>query len=395
MTAGALGTEVFDQALGQRGIQMFTGVPCSYLSGPLTLWQSTGRYIAAANEGAALAIACGFTLAGRPCAVAVQNSGLGNLVNPLASLAAPYGIGILMLISHRGDPNGPSDEPQHRLMGEATIPLLDALGTAHWRLPSTEAELGPVLDAACEVVRAGRQAALVIGKGVLQAAPRAPSKATSERPAPAEVIAVLSEMLEDELVVSTTGFTSRWLFDGLDQPGNFYMQGSMGHAISIGLGTSLARPDRRVFVLDGDGACLMHLGALGSAGQQAPRNLVHVVLDNGQYESTGGQPGAAVNARFDDAARALGYRWTGRAGSLNDIRQTLAALDREQGPALLVIEVAAGGDAPPRATASLSPETIRARFAGWAQRTGASGTAEAGGSPVGQARQAKEGDRGA
>jgi phosphonopyruvate decarboxylase len=369
MTADALEPEVFDRALARRGIQMFTGVPCSYLSGPLHLWQSTGRYVAAANEGAALAIACGAALAGRPCAVVAQNSGLGNLVNPLASLAVPYGIGVLMMISHRGDPDGPPDEPQHRLMGEATIPLLDALGAAHWRLPRTEAELGQVLEAACEVVRAGRPAALVIGKGVLRGAPRTPParSASGERPMPAEVMATLRDVLTDELVVSTTGYTSRWLFHGLDRPGNFYMQGSMGHAISIGLGVSVAQPDRRVFVIDGDGACLMHLGALGSVGQQAPPNLVHIVLDNGQYESTGGQPGAALTVRFDDAARALGYRWAGRVRAARDIRPALERLDREKGPVLLVIEVAAGGDAPPRATTSLSPETIRARFAGQAR----------------------------
>lgn len=388
MTAAALEAEVFDRALARRGIAMFTGVPCSYLSGPLRLWQSTGRYVPAANEGAALAIACGSALAGRPCAVVAQNSGLGNLVNPLATLAVPYGIGVLLMISHRGDPDGPPDEPQHQRMGEMTIPLLDVLGAAHWRLPAAEAELGPVLDEACEAVRHGRIAALVIGKGTLQGVPRAsPSPGTSgsetsgeqetsgerrpvserpvpeRRPVPAEVIAALRDVLTDELVVSTTGFTSRWLFRELDRPGNFYMQGSMGHALSIGLGLSLARPDRRVLVLDGDGACLMHLGALGSAGQQAPPNLIHIVLDNGQYESTGGQPSAALTGRFDDVAHALGYRWTGRARSARDVRPAVDRLAREKGPALLVIETAASGDVPPRATTRLSPTTIRSRFA--------------------------------
>ncbi|MFF8989363.1 phosphonopyruvate decarboxylase [Streptomyces sp. NPDC014983] len=363
-TTPALPADLLDRALRGRGVDRFAGVPCSYFAGLIPLLQRDGRYVASANEGAAFATACGFSLAGSPGAVLVQNSGLGNLVNPLTSLAAPYDIGVLMFVSHRGDPDGPPDEPQHRLMGAATVPLLDALRVPHWQLSGDADDLGPTLDAALDAVRSGRTAALVVPRGVMQKpGPAEEAPETSERPGTQDVVAALGALLGDELVVSTTGFTSRWLFAGADRPGNFYMQGSMGHAISLGLGLALARTDRRVFVLDGDGACLMHMGALGTVGAQAPGNLVHVVLDNQQYESTGGQPTAGARTRFEDVARASGYRWGGRVTALSELKPALESLGSQPGPALLVIETTAGaGAAPPRATASLEPEAIRTRF---------------------------------
>lgn len=354
----------FRDELARRGVEWFTGVPCSFFGG---LIQNLAKdsYIPAANEGAALAGACGIALAGKRGAVMIQNSGLGNMVNPLTSLSAVYDLGILMLISHRGDPREAPDEPQHQVMGAATEPLLDTLGIPHWRLPRRLDEVGPVLDAAIVEVSQGRSAVILVGKGTIgPASPGAPLD--SPRPAPAEVLRVIADRITDELVVATTGYTSRRLFAERDRSANFYMQGSMGHASSIGLGVALANPRSRVLVLDGDGACLMHLGALGTIGQLAPANYVHIVLDNGCYESTGGQSVAAV--RYDAAALAAGYRKAARAATLNEVSARLGDLITGSGPAMLVIEVGSDSTAPPRATASLSATEIRARFSAHSRR---------------------------
>jgi phosphonopyruvate decarboxylase len=186
------------------------------------------------------------------------------------------------------------------------------------------------------------------------------------RPAPTEVLRVVADRITDELVVATTGYTSRRLFAERDRPANFYMQGSMGHASSIGLCVALANPRSRVVVLDGDGACLMHLGALGTIGQLGPANYVHIVLDNGRYESTGGQSVAAV--RYDAAALAAGYRRAARAASLEEVSARIDELFAGSGPAMLVIEVGSDNTAPPRATASLPATEIRSRFSAQSRR---------------------------
>jgi phosphonopyruvate decarboxylase len=351
-------------ALASRGFTLFTGVPCSFFGG-LIASLGEGCYIPAANEGSALAIACGAGLAGKRAVVFAQNSGLGNMVNPLTSLSAVYGLGALLLISHRGDPREAPDEPQHELMGEVTEPLLETMGIPHWRLPGAPEEAAPVLDVALAEVCAGRCGALLVGRGTIaQAVPGA--VANSPRPAPEAVFAAIMDLITDELIIATTGYTSRRLFTGHDRPGNFYMQGSMGHAASIGLGVALARPRSRVVVFDGDGACLMHLGALGSVGQFAPGNYLHVVFDNGRYESTGGQPVPAV--RYEDAALAAGYRRAARATSLSEAAAQMSRLLAGAGPAMLVIEVGPGGSAPPRATATMSAPEIRSRFSAHSNR---------------------------
>jgi phosphonopyruvate decarboxylase len=345
-------------ALISRGVEWFTGVPCSFFGG---LIQSVGKdcYIPAANEGAALATACGIALSGKRGVVMIQNSGLGNMVNPLTSLSAVYELGVLLLISHRGDPRGAPDEPQHQLMGEITEPLLEVLRIPQWRLPRTHDEVGPVLDAAMTEISSGRSAAILVGKGVIgPASPDASSD--SLRPSPEAAFRVIADLISDELIIATTGYTSRRLFAEHDRPGNFYMQGSMGHAASIGLGMALANQRSRVVVLDGDGACLMHLGVLGSVGQLAPANYIQIVLDNGRYESTGGQSVASI--RYEDAALAAGYRRVARARTLDEVATELDRMLSDSGPAMLVVEVGAGGSVPPRATATLSALEIRSRF---------------------------------
>jgi phosphonopyruvate decarboxylase len=361
----ALTPESLLAGLRARGVDLFTGVPCSTLGGLLTLLERTGDYRPAANEGTAFALACGAAIAGRRPAVLLQNSGLGNLVNPLSSLAVPYGVPVLLLIGHRGDPAGAPDEPQHELMGRTTAELLDLYGVAHQPLPRDPQRLDAVLDAAVAAPAAGRSAALLVGRGVIGPAAPGPG-AVHPAPSgvdPATALAAILATVGDALVVSTTGYASRHLFAFADRPENLYLQGSMGHAGAVALGLALARPDRRVVALDGDGACLMHLGALSTVGAAAPPNLVHVVMDNGAYESTGGQPSTSATTRLDQIALAAGYRRAAVADRAEALPAALRAVLAPPGPAVLLVRTAPwSGPPPPRASAVHHLAALRARF---------------------------------
>jgi phosphonopyruvate decarboxylase len=361
----ALAPELLLAGLRERGVDLFTGVPCSTLGGLFTLLEATGDYLPAANEGTALALACGAAIGGRRPAVLIQNSGLGNLVNPLSSLAAPYQLPVLLLVGYRGDPAGPPDEPQHELMGRTTAALLDLYGVAHQQLPAEPGRLAAALDAAVAAIAAGRSAALLVGRQAVGPA-AAGSGTVHTRQSGLDADVVLAEFaaaIGDALVVSTTGYASRYLFAAADRPANLYLQGSMGHASATGLGLALARPDRRVVVLDGDGACLMHLGALSTVAAAAAPNLAHVVLDNGAYESTGGQPSTSAVTRIEAVALAAGYRQAAAVGRADALPAALRATLAGPGPALLLVRTARrSGPAPPRASAVHHPAALRARF---------------------------------
>jgi len=360
----ALAPELLLAGLRERGVDVFTGVPCSTLAGLLALLERTGDHVPAANEGTAFALACGAAIAGRRPAVLLQNSGLGNLVNPLSSLAVPYGVPVLLLVGYRGDPAGAPDEPQHELMGRTTRELLDLYGVEHQVLPREPRWLDAVLDAAVSAPSAGRSSALLVGRGVLGAPPPGPT--TGAVPAgvdPAAALAAVAAAVGDALVVSTTGYASRYLFALADRPENLYLQGSMGHASAVALGLALARPDRRVVALDGDGACLMHLGALSTVGAAAPPNLAHVVLDNGSYESTGGQRSTSGTTRLDQVALAAGYRRAATVDRADALPGALRSVLTPPGPAVLLVRTAPrAGPPPPRASAVHHPAALRERF---------------------------------
>jgi phosphonopyruvate decarboxylase len=310
----------FVAAARERGFATWTGVPCSYLT-PLMDRVADGagaRYVPASNEGEAVAIAAGCELGGARAVAMFQNSGLGNAVNPLSSLNHPHRIPVLLVVTLRGDPDGPADEPQHALMGEVTTRLLDLLQVRWEMFPERDDAIGPALDRAlAHMAQSGLPFALVMRKDAAgpatkrlpaPTAPAAPAAAKSTPPAAAAhtrrefLEALVRASGERDILVSTTGYTSRELYALADRPAHFYLVGAMGCASSVGLGLALARPDLRITVLDGDGAALMRLGALAAIGLQAPPNLLHVVLDNRMHESTGGQATAA--ARIDLAALA-------------------------------------------------------------------------------------------
>ncbi len=304
------------------GFSLYTGVPCSYLK-PFINYAIDApdmRYVGAVNEGDAVAVAAGAELAGQRGVVMFQNSGFGNAVNALTSLTHTFRIPVLIIVTLRGEPGGPADEPQHELMGQITGDLLDLTGISWDWFPSKESEIEPVLKRVIATMDSERRPfALIMRKGsvakhALQSVPQAgsPQAQLMSIPLPTaqrtEMLAAVQTAVGMEtIVIATTGYTGRELYALEDRPGQLYMVGSMGCAASLGLGVALARPDRRVVVLDGDGALLMRLGALAMLGNERPPNLVHVLFDNGMHESTGGQTTLSAGVDFCALASACGY----------------------------------------------------------------------------------------
>ncbi|MFE4822137.1 phosphonopyruvate decarboxylase [Streptomyces sp. NPDC056704] len=363
------GSTAFLAALEKSGVRLVSGVPCSFFSGPIRLLADHPRmrYIPAANEGSALAIAAGARLAGEPTAVIAQNSGFGNMVNPLTSLVLPYRIPLLVIVSMRGWPSAGAGEPQHHWMGKVVPQWLDSLDVPHrWLTPG-----GPTFEAVLKetlpVLESGRTAFVLVAKGAVRDETPAPAEAATPSaavPNRDDVVDALLAEIRDEHVVSTTGYLSRAMYNRADRPRNFYMQGSMGHAAALALGSALARPDERFVVLDGDGSVLMHMGALATIGHFAPRNLIHIVFDNQAYDSTGGQPTTSATTDFDTVAQGSGYRTVRRVETTAELRPALRALLDADGPSLLAVDGTVGGSQGERASSSLSVSDIAARFSG-------------------------------
>jgi phosphonopyruvate decarboxylase len=366
-----ISAEAFCAQLDRAGVGLVTGVPCSFFGGPLRLLhRQPGRYLPAANEGAALAVAAGAELAGRRSAVLIQNSGFGNLVNPLTSLVLTFDIPALVFMSLRGWPDPDRDEPQHAVMGRHTHGLLDTLGVRYWVLEPEEQHLAAVLDATEAPRRAGRPAFVLVPKGTI-----APAEPLPGAPAPApapfarrDALAALVPFLDDTLVFTTTGFISRELYGLADRPATFYMQGSMGHALALGLGAAQAQPGRRVVVVDGDGAVQMHMGTCLTVGAAAP-DLLHVVLDNGAYESTGGQSTVSGTLDWPAFGAAAGYRSAALCADAAGLTEALSRAAGTPGPHLVVARIAtAPAVTPPRVTSGLAPAELRRRFQSAATR---------------------------
>lgn len=315
----------FIEAARARGFGLYTGVPCSYLTPFINHVISTPdlRYVGTVNEGDAVAVAAGAELGGMPAVVMFQNSGLGNAVNPLTSLAWAFRVPMLLIVTWRGQPGGAADEPQHELMGRITPQLLEAMDIPWEPFPAESGAIAAALERACDHMRReGRPYALVMSKGAVapseletrhpEPQQRLPAGFIEEEPMPrvtrrAMLRAVQMALREDDIVVATTGYTGRELCALEDRPCQLYMVGSMGCAAGIGLGLAIAQPERRVIVIDGDGALLMRLGTMATLGMERPRNLLHILLDNGMHESTGGQATVSVNVDFRALARAVGY----------------------------------------------------------------------------------------
>jgi phosphonopyruvate decarboxylase len=344
-------SRAFVDQLTERGFGPFIGVPCSFLKPFINyvIEREDLSYLAATNEGEALALAVGMYLGGRRPVVMIQNSGLGNLVNPLTSLAYTFRTPLLLITTWRGQP-GLSDEPQHEVMGAATPGLFDLLRIPHELFPSNDEEIEPALDRIdASMATEGLPFALILPKGrVMPYELREGGTGDSSHvqfveprtippfdrlPSRRELISAMVEDLDEEvLVVATTGKTGRELFEVADRRTHFYMVGSMGCAASVGLGICLTYRTGPVVVLDGDGAALMRLESMASIGHWSPENLVHVVLDNGTYDSTGGQRTIAASVSFPHLAAACGYRSASTLADPDAFRAELASALTGRGP---------------------------------------------------------------
>ena len=308
------------EACASIGIDFYTGVPDSQLKGLCdTLFARygvSGRHVVAANEGGAIGLAAGHSLAtGRPALVYMQNSGLGNAVNPLTSLmdGKVYGLPCLMVIGWRGEP-GVHDEPQHVKQGEITLGQLELLDIPYFVLDKamTDAAFEEAFAGLAAHLKEGRCAAIVVRKGALTCGekPDYANGRTLTRERAAEILATMAG--ERDVFVSTTGKLSRELFEIREREGqghekDFLTVGSMGHAGMIALGIAMEKPNRRIWCLDGDGAALMHLGAMAVIGQRRPYNMIHVVINNAAHETVGGMPVCEGAFDAERQARACGY----------------------------------------------------------------------------------------
>lgn len=334
--------EVFLQEMRQLGVQLFSGVPCSYLT-PLintVIGSSQVDYIGAANEGDAVAVACGAELGGKHGAVLLQNSGLGNAVSPLTSLTAVFRLPALLLVTWRGHPDERRDEPQHEVMGQITPRLLELMGIPWEVLPQNEDDYRPALTRAiARMERTKGPSALIVRKGTFlgDESPgrqetsrlRTASPPSSVSPWPLDQDEVLRTVQASvdacDAVLATTGYTGRALYALADRPSQLYMVGSMGCVSSLGLGLAKVQPSRRIVVLDGDGAMLMRLGALATIGHEHPDNLTHVLLDNSVHDSTGSQATSSSTIDLAAVALACGYPNVLRVGTTDDLRQALSS----------------------------------------------------------------------
>lgn len=370
--------------LENNGFGFFTGVPDSLLKdlcAYITDHTSPEQHIIAASEGASVGIAAGYHIGtGKPAVVYLQNSGLGNAVNPLLSLADPqvYSIPMLVIIGWRGAP-GVKDEPQHRGMGAVQNGMLQAMGVPFEQLPSDAEAAAHVLQKlTAEMNSKQGPVALLVPKGTFEAYKSAAMPA-SESPLPltrrAVVEAVLTACGEATPIVGTTGYLSRELYGcreaaGHDHSRDFLCVGSMGHAVAIAEGLLTARPELPVVCLDGDGASLMHLGsaAVLGAGGRAKR-LLHVVANNGAHESVGGQPTVGHNVEFAAVAAACGYKHAQKVETPEALAAALAeghAMTLAgKGPVLLDVRCRIGGvEGPrPKTTPVENKEAFMSRFA--------------------------------
>lgn len=313
------------ETLRENGVTFFTGVPDSYLNGfcNYALARFPERNIIAANEGNAVGIACGHYFATKEIPlVYMQNSGEGNVINPLASLADKevYAVPMILLIGWRGQGNTEPNHPQHKLQGEITTGLLDVMHIPYTVLEDDDDKFRETVEKAVEYCRKTRQPyGLIAPKGVM-ADPDKPNNVDDTYPMSREeaIEIILDEMPEDTIYSATTGRATRELFFLREKRGetkahDFLNVGSMGHASSVALGIAMAKPERKVVALDGDSAAIMHMGALTMVSKVSAPNFMHVVLNNGAHESVGGQPSAGHLLDFTAIAEACGYETIGKA----------------------------------------------------------------------------------
>lgn len=345
--------EFFIEKLRECGIDCFAGVPDSLLKNMcayITDHFDAGHNIIAANEGAAVGLAAGHYLAtGQPACVYMQNSGEGNIINPLASLTDPevYNIPVLLLIGWRGRP-GVHDEPQHVKQGKVTTGLLNIMGVNYDVLSKEEDKAEKQIAKAVSALGRKEVYALVIEKDTFDEYKLQNVEKNDLTMSREDAIRTVAAALGGkDCIVSTTGMISRELFEyraamAQGHERDFLTVGSMGHASQIALGIAMAKPDRKVWCFDGDGATIMHMGSMAIVANKAPENFVHVVFNNGAHDSVGGQPTVGLKLDLPAVARAVGYKAAFSVDNAEDINKVLKDIADMKGPVLVEIRVKKG-----------------------------------------------------
>lgn len=344
----------FYNLLSEYGIEFYTGVPDSLLKNLcayITDNADKKNNIIAANEGGAIGLAAGYHLAtGGIPVVYMQNSGLGNTINPLLSLTDKevYNMPVLLVIGWRGEPNV-HDEPQHIKQGKVTIPLLDCMGIRNEIIADNENDLQTQIANAVNYMKTTNEVfALVVKKGTFDSYKLKNNHQYDyalEREEAIQMVA--ASMDKNAVVVSTTGKISRELFEYRENSEHahhrdFLTVGSMGHASQIALGIALNKPDRNIYCFDGDGAVIMHMGSMGIVGEMAPKNFFHIVFNNGAHDSVGGQPTIGLNIDIPNIAACCGYKKVISVEKREELQEILTSLAANEGPVLLEIKVKKG-----------------------------------------------------
>jgi len=333
--------------LENKGLNFFTGVPDSLLKdicAYITDNASKKNHIIAANEGNAIALAAGYHMAtkGIPL-VYMQNSGIGNAVNPLLSLTDEevYKIPLLLMIGWRGEKK---DEPQHIKQGKVTMDLLDAMKIPYLILDTDEQGAQEQINKAISSIKETNTAfAIIIRKGTFEKYSIKQKLESNYSLFREDAIKIVVDHLKgSELIISTTGKTSRELFEYRVEKNHlhnadFLTVGSMGHASQIALGIALNKPERKIICVDGDGAVLMHMGGMALIGAQSPKNFLHIVINNGAHESVGGQPTVALDIDIPQIAKANNYQFAITVSTADELANALENLGEDSYPALIEV----------------------------------------------------------
>ena len=344
----------FYNLLSEYGIEFYAGVPDSLLKNLcayITDNADKKNNIIAANEGGAIGLAAGYHLAtGGIPVVYMQNSGLGNTINPLLSLTDKevYNMPVLLVIGWRGEPNV-HDEPQHIKQGKVTIPLLDCMGIRNEIIADNENDLQTQIANAVNYMKTTNEVfALVVKKGTFDSYKLKNNRQYDYALEREEAIQMVAASMDKKaVVVSTTGKISRELFEYRENSEHahhrdFLTVGSMGHASQIALGIALNKPDRNIYCFDGDGAVIMHMGSMGIVGEMAPKNFFHIVFNNGAHDSVGGQPTIGLNIDMPNIAACCGYKKVISVEKREELQEILTSLAANEGPVLLEIKVKKG-----------------------------------------------------
>ena len=346
--------ELFINSLVQNELNFFTGVPdsllkhiCAYITDHI----ASNSHIVAANEGAAIGLAVGYHLATNKIPVVyMQNSGIGNSINPLLSLVDKevYNIPLLVLVGWRGEP-GVKDEPQHIKQGKVTIPLFDSMRIKNQILSKDKSDFLQQLNVALEYIRETNEPfVFIIQKETFSDYKlQTPNNNALLLDRETAIKIIVSSISKNDIVVSTTGMISRELFEYRDNMGeshekDFLTVGSMGHASQIALGIALQKKARTVYCFDGDGAVLMHMGGLTTIGSIKPSNYIHVLFNNGAHDSVGGQPTVGFEVDFTKIALACGYKYALVVESASSLNEVIKTVNEMQGPVFLEVKVKKG-----------------------------------------------------